>query len=462
MRRPRHGPAMIVGVGVRQHAGAADEAVGGLQSGDTAQASRAADRAAGVGAEARRHQAGSECGARARRRAAGEVRCVPGIARRRPRQVERRSAVRELVRRELARQHGPGGLQAGDGGRVLVGNAVDAGARMARRQDAGRVVDILEGERNAVQRPAQIAVHDLGLGGAGSRHGDVRRARDEGIQLRVERLGARQQALGVLDRRQLADRDQVGGLGQRQIMQLGRRHGTTPEQVSLPLWGRRDGEAIFERLEGPKDNVRIRTSGATRVRREAIPPSSKPQVSSAGATFGIPAIREAGMSLDQLVDRELAVVLVLVDRARDLTIVVGMVVRFLGVEDLAVHVLRGVRAEVGDHRRHELGSGHRHSCLELRLGQQPGLDAPLPVGDDGIVDRHAGGGERAHGVGRDAVAAALARDRARQADDAGLRRRIVALANRALEGIRGEIDDPAEALAAHQLDGVVATCSTCP
>jgi hypothetical protein len=100
--------------------------------------------------------------------------------------------VRELVRRELARQHGPGGLQAGNGGRVLVGDAVDAGARMARRQDAGRVVDILDGERNAVQRPAQVAVHDLGLGGAGSRHGDLRRARDEGIELRLERLGARQ------------------------------------------------------------------------------------------------------------------------------------------------------------------------------------------------------------------------------------------------------------------------------
>jgi hypothetical protein len=136
--------------------------------------------------------------------------------------------VRELVRRELARQHSPGGFQAGDGGRVLVGDPVDAGARMARRQDAGRVVDILDGERNAVQRPAQIALHDLGLGRSGSRHGDVRRARYEGIQLRLERLGAREQALGVLDRRQLADRDQVGGLDQRQV-QLGRRHGTTPE-----------------------------------------------------------------------------------------------------------------------------------------------------------------------------------------------------------------------------------------
>src|SRR4029450_11874529 len=65
--------------------------------------------------------------------------------------------------------------------------------------------------------------------------------------------------------------------------------------------------------------------------------------------------------LDQLVDSELAVVLVLVDRGPDLTVVVSMVVGFFGVEDLAVHVLRCIGAEVGDHWRHELGSGHRHS-----------------------------------------------------------------------------------------------------
>src|SRR5215471_7891306 len=59
--------------------------------------------------------------------------------------------------------------------------------------------------------------------------------------------------------------------------------------------------------------------------------------------------------LDQFVNRELPVVLVFVDRARDLAIVVGVVVRFLGVEDLAVHILRRVRAQIRDHRRHELG-----------------------------------------------------------------------------------------------------------
>lgn len=74
----------------------------------------------------------------------------------------------------------------------------------------------------------------------------------------------------------------------------------------------------------------------------------------------------------------------------------------------------------------------------------------------GIIDCHAGSGERAHGIGGDAVAAALERNGVRQPDNAGLRCRIVALADRALEGVRREVDNPAEALAAHQLDGVVA------
>ncbi len=91
------------------------------------------------------------------------MRRVPGIAGWRPRKVERGSAVRELMRRELAYQNGAGGLQAGDRRRVLVRDPVDAGARMTGRQDAGRVVDVLDGEWNAVQWPAQIAAHDLGF-----------------------------------------------------------------------------------------------------------------------------------------------------------------------------------------------------------------------------------------------------------------------------------------------------------
>ena len=63
-----------------------------------------ADRAAGVGAQRAGHKPGGDRRAGAARRAAGEMLAVPRIARRRPRQVERRAAMREFVGRQLADQ----------------------------------------------------------------------------------------------------------------------------------------------------------------------------------------------------------------------------------------------------------------------------------------------------------------------------------------------------------------------
>ena len=147
-------------------------------------------------------------GARARRRAAGEVRGVPGIARRRPGQVEGRAAVGELVRGELAHQHGAGGAQPGHGGRVLSRDAVDAGARMAGGQDAGGVVDVLDGERNAVQRPAPVAARDLGFGGARQPPSRPRGVRVMKALSCGSSASVRARGLRVLDRRQLAGPDQ--------------------------------------------------------------------------------------------------------------------------------------------------------------------------------------------------------------------------------------------------------------
>ena len=55
----------------------------------------------------------------------------------------------------------------------------------------------------------------------------------------------------------------------------------------------------------------------------------------------------------------------------------------------------------------------------------------------------------------DAELGALLGDRAGQADDAGLGGRVVALADRALEGVGGEVDDAAMAGLAHVLDRVM-------
>ena len=95
-------PDMVEREGQREHAAARHQAVGRLQPDDAAGAGRIAHRAAGVGAERHREQPGADAGAGTGGRAAGMVRRVPRIARRRERQVEARPADGELVRGELA------------------------------------------------------------------------------------------------------------------------------------------------------------------------------------------------------------------------------------------------------------------------------------------------------------------------------------------------------------------------
>ena len=213
---PRERPAVIERVRVGDDAGAAHQPERGHQADDAAERRRAPDRSAGVRAERHRDQPGGDGGARARRGAAREVREVPRIARRRPRQIERRAGVRHLVGGQLAEEHGAGVVEPARRGGVLGGNPVDEDARVARRQDALRVVDVLQRERDAVQRAAVLARGDLGLGRAapGARaRSNV--GRDEGARLRVVLLDAPDQRLGQLHRRQLSRLDQCRQLGDR-------------------------------------------------------------------------------------------------------------------------------------------------------------------------------------------------------------------------------------------------------
>src|SRR5262249_57635683 len=96
---------MMVGERVRQEAVRADQAIGRLESDDAAQRGRSTNGAAGIRAERGRHQARGDANCGAARRAAGEAREIPGIARWRPRQVEGWATVRAFVGGELAEQH---------------------------------------------------------------------------------------------------------------------------------------------------------------------------------------------------------------------------------------------------------------------------------------------------------------------------------------------------------------------
>ena len=207
LHRPGQRPGVVQRERQRQHAGAADQAVGGLDAGDAAQRRGPADRAAGVRAGAAEDHAGRDRRAGAGRGAGGEVLRVPGIARRRPGQVERRAAHGELMRRQLAHHHRAGlGPFAHHGG-VAFRHVVLEQPGMPGRADAGGVVDVLVADRDAVERAARQPRHDARLGRACVGHGAFLRRQDEGVQRVVQLLDAVEAGLGQFDRRKLLRRD---------------------------------------------------------------------------------------------------------------------------------------------------------------------------------------------------------------------------------------------------------------
>src|SRR5215831_10122358 len=105
---------------------------------------------------------------------------------------------------ELAEEHGAGVVELGGGRRVLRGNPVDEGARVCRGEDALGVVDVLEGEGDAVERAARLALGENHLGLSRLTARRLEGARDESRGLPVELLYALDQALHELHGRELA------------------------------------------------------------------------------------------------------------------------------------------------------------------------------------------------------------------------------------------------------------------
>ena len=70
-----------------------------------------------------------------------------------------------------------------------------------------------------MQGASIIAACDFRFGRLCRFDGDFRRLRNEGVELRLQRLGSSQQGPRVLDRRQLGMLDQMRGLGKCQIVE---------------------------------------------------------------------------------------------------------------------------------------------------------------------------------------------------------------------------------------------------
>ena len=89
------------------------------------------------------------------------MRRVPRVARRRKRQAEIRATDREFVGFLLAEQDRAGVAQPHPAFRILIRHMVQVPPRARRRADAARLVDVLETNRNAVQRAARTARRDV-------------------------------------------------------------------------------------------------------------------------------------------------------------------------------------------------------------------------------------------------------------------------------------------------------------
>ena len=172
-----------------------------------------ADRTAGVRADSAQDHARGNRGTRPAGRPGGEMIRVPGIGGGRLRQVERGASVGELVRRQLAHQHRSGRSQPCRAGGVLAGDVVLQDGGLAGGGDARGVDDVLQPDRDPVQRPDRTVAHDRGLGGAGFGHRTLPRYQNEGVQSAVQRVDPVEASLGQLHRRQFLRGNQPGRLG---------------------------------------------------------------------------------------------------------------------------------------------------------------------------------------------------------------------------------------------------------
>jgi hypothetical protein len=217
---PRQGSGLGQCERHRHDAVARHQAARRLEARDAAERRRLADRAAGIRADA---AGGKTCGDRRRStaaRAAGNARRVPRIARRRPRQVEGRPAIAELVKRMLAEDDGTRLLQPRDQRRVLRRNVILQQPRMRGRAHAGRRDRVLEAERHAVEATAPA-----GDGDRARRHLRRRACRfgshsDVRIERGIEAGDAREHRLAPGERRQAAGSDPARAFGDREKREI--------------------------------------------------------------------------------------------------------------------------------------------------------------------------------------------------------------------------------------------------
>ncbi len=200
--------------GARHRAVPADPRMGRLEPDHAADPGGQPHRAAGVRAERAEHQAGRDRGARAARRAAGDMRRIPRVAAMAPMRVMTARAGGEFRHVEPAERDRAGGREPLEHGRGVGGDQLAENLGAARGCRAAAREHVLVGQRHAVQRPARYATRQRRVG---ARSGVERRLgleRDEGVDARLPSRDARQAGAHDLDRRDLPGGDRRHGPGQ--------------------------------------------------------------------------------------------------------------------------------------------------------------------------------------------------------------------------------------------------------
>ena len=159
---------------------------------------------------------------------------VPGIARRRKRQIEARAAEREFMGGELAEQHAALRLELRLDHRVGSRHVIRPQLGMTGRADAGCVVDVLERVRHALHRPVVDSLGEIRICRSGIGPGAIGGHGNEAVESGVDRDDARERVLGEGDRGDRAVAQLAAGLGDGDFEQFRARHDHRP-RVTLRI-----------------------------------------------------------------------------------------------------------------------------------------------------------------------------------------------------------------------------------
>src|SRR6266404_1407500 len=180
---------------------------------------------------------------------------VPGVARR---ALQRRIGQRlpaEFRRRGLAHQHDAGGAEAAGDRRILGGRRLVGGVRAVARRPAFDRRGVLDRGRHAVERRQRRTFGPARLGLPGRRARALGVDQHEGVEMRLQPLGAVQCEFHRLDRREFLARIAAGEVGSGKPGKI-IDHGNHP-YTGLPILSHDSGGLFFPAKHGYSEGAPV-------------------------------------------------------------------------------------------------------------------------------------------------------------------------------------------------------------